>query len=160
MKPLLIACVASAASMSGCATDPDPLVGAWRSSIQFESGAFAEVHDLEFMLAFNAGGTMTESSNYDAAPPVPPAYGTWRKTGPSAYETTYEFFSTAPAEPTAFARGAGWMPAGRGRLTEKIALAADGRSYTSTLNYEAFDARGRPAEGGGTATGHAVRIGP
>ena len=35
--------------------------------------------DLEFMYVFNVGGTMTASSNYDGAPPVPPAYGVWRR---------------------------------------------------------------------------------
>src|SRR4051812_42743591 len=43
------------------------LVGAWRSHVAFDSGAFANVKDLEFMYVFNAGGTMTESSNYDAS---------------------------------------------------------------------------------------------
>ena len=53
----------------------DELVGAWRSNVQFKSGAFASITDLEFMYVFNAGGTLTESSNYDGVPPVPPAYG-------------------------------------------------------------------------------------
>ena len=47
----------------------DNLVGAWRSKIRFNSGALAEIKDLEFLYAFNLGGTMTESSNYDGAPP-------------------------------------------------------------------------------------------
>ena len=55
----------------------DFLVGAWRGEVQFETGAFAAVPDLEFLYVFNAHGTMTESSNYDAAPPVTPAYGVW-----------------------------------------------------------------------------------
>jgi len=55
-------------------TGIDNLVGAWQGKIQFTTGAFADTKDLEFMYAFNAGGTMAESSNYDAAPPVPPAY--------------------------------------------------------------------------------------
>ena len=42
------------------------LVGEWRAHLQFTSGAFAPVKDLEFMYVFNQGGTMTESSNYDA----------------------------------------------------------------------------------------------
>jgi hypothetical protein len=57
------------------------LMGEWRAKLQFTSGAFAAVKDLEFMYVFNQGGTMTESSNYDASPPVPPAYGIWRKVG-------------------------------------------------------------------------------
>jgi hypothetical protein len=160
MRPAFLACLPLAAALlAGCAPQPDPLVGAWRSSIQFESGAFAEIHDLEFMYAFNAGGTMTESSNYDAAPPVPPAYGSWRKTGPNTYAVTYEYFATAPAEALEFIKGAGWMPSGHGRLTETITLAPDGQTFTSTLKFEVFDAKGKPAEGGGSAKGNAARIG-
>lgn len=59
----------------------DSLAGAWQGKVQFTTGAFAAVKDLEFMYAFHVGGTMTESSNYDGAPPAPPAYGVWRKTG-------------------------------------------------------------------------------
>ena len=70
------------------ASDASPLdlVGEWRAQLQFTSGAFAPVKDLEFMYAFNQGGTMTESSNYDASPPVPPAYGIWRKVGTKEFE--------------------------------------------------------------------------
>lgn len=159
MKSRMIALCSLTALFAGCAPQPDPLVGAWRSSVQFESGAFAEFRDLEFMYVFNAGGTMTESSNYDAAPPVPPAYGVWRKTASATYEAKYEYYSTAPTEALQFIKGAGWMPAGRGLLTETITLAADGKSFSSTLTFELFDAKGKPAEGGGTAKGSAVRIG-
>ena len=158
--------VLAAALAGGCAhvveapQAVDPLVGAWRSQVRFSSGAFAAVGDLEFMLAFNAGGTLTESSNYDGAPPVPPAYGAWRRTGAGRYEAVYEFYATkAPAGFDAIARGGGWLPAGHGRLVERITLAPDGRSYASTLTYTAFDAHGQPAAGGGEATGRATRIG-
>ena len=66
--------------LPGCGSPA--LVGAWKSNIQFKDGAFAEVKDLEFLYVFNAGGTMTESSNYDGSPPVPPAYGAWKEVGP------------------------------------------------------------------------------
>ena len=81
-------------------TGPE-LLGEWRAQLQFTSGAFAAIKDLEFMYVFNSGGTMTESSNYDAAPPVPPAYGIWRNVGPKQFEAKYEFYVTKP--PTAFA---------------------------------------------------------
>ncbi len=42
--------------------------------------------DLEFMYVFHADGTMTESSNYDAFPPGPPAYGVWRNSGRRQYD--------------------------------------------------------------------------
>ena len=44
----------------GCTGDrPMPkatLVGAWPSSVQFETGAFASPKDLEFLVVFNEGG--------------------------------------------------------------------------------------------------------
>ncbi|MBI3849973.1 MAG: hypothetical protein HY298_06735 [Verrucomicrobia bacterium] len=90
--------------LCGCADMPssrvrlptEELVGAWRSKVQFTTGAFAAVKDLEFMYVFNAGGTMTESSNYDGAPPVPPAYGVWKKVGPRQFQAKYVFYSTKP----------------------------------------------------------------
>jgi hypothetical protein len=102
---------------------------------------------------------MTESSNYDGAPPVPPAYGIWRETGPNEYEAKYEYYATTPSDAIQFLKGAGWLPAGRGVFTETIKLAADGESFTSMLRYEPFDAKGKPADGGGTAKGQAARIG-
>lgn len=147
---------------TGCAATrqiaPQPLVGAWRSSLQFESGAFATIKDLEFMYVFNAGGTLTESSNYDAAPPVQPAYGVWREVGPNEFEAKYEYFATAPSAHDEFLKGAGWLPLGRGVFTERIKLSDDVQSFTSTIRYDALGLRGEPLEGGGEARGTAVRI--
>lgn len=154
---LAVMLVAGGCSSKG-ASGAAPLVGAWRSSIQFEGGAFAAVKNLEFMYAFHADGTMTESSNYDAAPPVPPAYGVWRTVGPNEFETRYEFFLTTPSAPEAFKNGAGWLPLGRGVLTERIKLSDDGSTFTSTLAFEALDQGGKPVPGGGNAKGRAVRI--
>jgi hypothetical protein len=137
---------------------PPALVGAWRSTVQFETGAFAPIPDLEFMYVFNAGGTMTESSNYDGAPPVPPAYGVWRSIGPNEFEARYEYYATAPAAAAEFMKGAGFLPSGRGVIVERMTVAADGRSFTSTLKYDAFDMKGGPIEGGGKANGKALRI--
>jgi hypothetical protein len=152
---VLLACNPTPSSQEA----PPPIIGAWRSSLHFSSGAFASIKDLEFMYVFNQGGTLTESSNYDGAPPVPPAYGAWRAISATAFEAKYEFYVTAPAPPDAFKTGAGWLPSGRGIFTERITLAADGKTFTSTITYEAFDTHGQPVAGGGTATGTAVRIG-
>jgi len=151
----------SSLAIAGCAAPPSaksPLVGAWRSSIQFESSAFATVKDLEFMYVFHDDRTLTESSNYDAAPPVPPAYGIWRPVGPNEFEARYEFYSMTPTATEAFQTGAGWMPSGRGILTERIKLAEDGASYTSTITYEALDREGKPVAGGGSAQGRGARM--
>jgi hypothetical protein len=76
------------------------LVGAWRSKVVFQSGALAGMKDLEFLYAYNAGGTMTESSNYDeAANSSPPAYGVWKQTGPRTFESKYVFYTTRAPEP-------------------------------------------------------------
>lgn len=167
LRPLLCALLA-ACLVNGCARSdaapaetakPGGMIGAWRSQIRFNSGAFAAVKDLEFMYVFNQGGTLTESSNYDAAPPVPPAYGIWRPVGPGQFEAKYYFYMTAP--PTKFeqlAGGGGWGPAGYGIFIEHIALSKDGRTYTSTIDFSAFDGQGKPAEGGGTATGSGARM--
>src|SRR5258705_377512 len=82
------------AFLCGCASER--LVGAWRSEVRFTSGDFAAVKDLEFLFVFNRGGTMTESSNYDSAPPVPPAYGVWRATGGRTFRSKYLFYTTKP----------------------------------------------------------------
>lgn len=140
--------------------DRAALVGAWRARIQFTSGAFAAVKDLEFMYVYNLGGTMTESSSYDAAPPVPPAYGIWRSIGRRQFTARYEFFVTrAPAGLDDLTGGGGWLPAGRGVLVETITLSEDGRSYRSAIRYDAYDQAGNPVPGGGEAAGHGVRIG-
>jgi len=147
---------------AGCApqqpVEQPPLVGAWRCSIQFETGAFAAIKDLEFMYVFNAGGSLTESSNYDAAPPVPPAYGVWRQVGPDTFEAKYEYYATSPSPPDAFKTGGGWLPSGRGVFTERITLSADGQAFTSSMEYEALGGKGEPVAGGGQATGRGVRI--
>jgi hypothetical protein len=111
------------------------------------------------MYAFNQGGTMTESSNYDASPPVPPAYGIWRKVGDNQFEAKYEFYVTkAPAAFDEIAKGGGWGLAGRGVFVERITVSADGKSFTSKIKYDQFDTAGKPAEGGGEATGKGVRL--
>lgn len=137
---------------------PD-LVGQWRATQQFKDGPFAAVPDLEFLYVFNAGGTMMESSNYDGLPPVPPAYGIWRRNGPNTFELKYEFYPTKPpAALDELLKGGGWGPAGRGVLTETLTLSADGDSFTSTLHFQALDAAGKPVAGGGDAVGHGVRL--
>ena len=143
------------------ASDASPLdlMGEWRAQLQFTSGAFAPVKDLEFMYVFNQGGTMTESSNYDAAPPVPPAYGIWRKVGTREFEAKYEFYVTkAPAAFDEIVKGGGWGPAGRGVFVERITLSEDAKSFTSKIKYDQFDTAGKPAEGGGVAEGRGVRL--
>ncbi len=150
--PLVTACTADRA------TESAPLIGAWRSTIQFETGAFAAITDLEFMYVFNAGGTLTESSNYDGAPPVPPAYGVWRQVGPNEFEARYEFFATGMSDVASFMKGVGWVPSGRGVFTERITLSPDGQAFTSTIRYAVFGLQQDPLEGGGNATANAVRI--
>jgi hypothetical protein len=134
------------------------LAGAWRAKIQFKDGAFAAVKNLEFMYVFNAGGTMTESSNYDGAPPVPPAYGVWRKTGSRQFEAKYTFYITKPpANFDEVAKGGGWLPNGHGVFVERITLSEDGRSFKSVMTYDAFDQSGKAVESGSMARGDGVR---
>ena len=167
----LLLAVSAAVAIAGCANtpvsqttkSPDPglLEGAWNSKISFRTGAFAPVKDLEFLYAYNAGGTMTESSNYDeAANSSPPAYGIWKQTAPGKFETKYLFFMTRPPDPkTGEPKSGDWWPAGHGELTETITLSGDGQTYTSTIKVASFDRADKPiADGGGEGTGSGTRI--
>jgi len=137
----------------------DELIGAWKGKVQFRTGAFAEVKDLEFMWVFNNGGTMTESSNYDGAPPMPPAYGIWKKISDRQYEARYEFYFTKiPASFEDITKAGGFAPAGYGILTEKITLSDDGKSYKSTIKYDSFDQTGKQMTSGDEADAEAKRM--
>lgn len=152
-------CSIAPASSAHEATAEDSLVGAWRGKVQFKSGAFAAVKDLEFLYAFNAGGTMTESSNYDALPPAMPAYGVWKKLKPRQYEAKYVFFWTNPPKALeALTSGGGWSSGGSGVLVEKISLSMDGKSYTSTIKLDLFDQAGKPVDGGIEGDAQVVRM--
>ena len=120
------------------------LVGAWRSKVVFRTGALAEMKDLEFLYSYNAGGTMTESSNYDeAVNSSPPAYGVWKQTGPRTFETKYLFYTTQAAGPgDSSPKGSDWWPAGHGVLTETINLSDDGQTYGSAIELALFDKSG------------------
>ena len=140
----LLASALPSVSLAQTGKGSDNLVGAWRGRVQFTTGAFAETKDLEFMYVFTTGGTMTESSNYDAAPPVPPAYGVWKKVGIRKYEAKYQFFqSKAVSSADELVKGGGWAPDGYGTLVQKITLSADGNSFDSSITLELFDKRGK-----------------
>jgi hypothetical protein len=165
LVPSLATVVAMACFTGGCQSGaempPEPLVGAWRGPAQFSSGPYAEVKDLELMYVFHADGTMTESSNYDGAPPVPPAYGAWKRTGPRQYEAHYEFYAVKPpASLDEIPKGGGWGPDGRGVLTQRITLSDDGRTFESTIRMEVFDKLGKPAAGSGSAVARAQPMRP
>ncbi len=162
LSALLIAagCTNAAPPVKSDAPQEVNLAGAWRSKIHFNGGVLAAVPDLEFLYSYNAGGTMTESSNYDeAANSSPPAYGVWKRTGPNQFETRYLFYQTrAPVPADGPGNDNGWLPAGHGVLTETITLSADGNSYTSAIKYVSFDKSDNPTPGGGVGSGVATRI--
>jgi hypothetical protein len=156
---LLVSFVVAACSRDRVETNA-PIVGAWRGTVQFTTGAFAATKDLEFMYVFNVGGTMTESSNYDGSPPVPPAYGVWRKVGERKYEAKYAYYWTKPpANFDEIAKGNGWAPGGHGVLSQEITLSADSNSFESTIRYQVFDQSGKPTEKESVATAKATRMG-
>jgi hypothetical protein len=135
------------------------LVGAWQAEITFSSGSIASIKDLEFMYVFNMGGTMTESSNYDAAPPVPPAYGVWRKIDNRLFEAKYGFYITRMPDSSEGSVGnTGWPPAGRGVFTDTITISEDGQTFTSKIHYEACDHSGKTLQSEEEATAKGIRV--
>ena len=137
----------------------DNLAGAWQGKVQFTTGAFATTKNLEFMYAFNAGGTMTESSNYDTLPPAPPAYGVWRKLGHRKYEAKYRFYQPKAASSVdELIKDGGWAPDGYGMLSQKITLSADGNSFDSKITLKLFNKDGKVMPGGGEAIASGKRL--
>lgn len=157
---IVTGCRNGSPSQTNVVADRGMLVGAWRSKVVFRSGALAEMKDLEFLYAYNAGGTMTESSNYDeAANSSPPAYGVWKQTAPRTFETKYVFYTTKAPDPGDGSPTRGdWWPAGHGVLTETIKLSDDGQTYASAIELAMFDKAGTPIEGGGEGAGAGTRI--
>ena len=153
-------CGRAQSSQARLSTDQGMLVGAWRSTVVFLTGPLAEMKGLEFLYAYNAGGTMTESSNYDeAANSSPPAYGVWKQIAPLTFETKYVFYTTqAPGPGDGAPIGGDWWPSGHGVLTETITLADDGRTYRSTITLATYDRAGSPIAGNGEGTGAGTRI--
>ncbi len=163
MVPILAAVLLAGFLAAGFGEAPSKpaagLSGAWKGGVLGTSGWLADMKGLAFMYVFNADGTMTESSNYDAFPPGPPAYGVWRKVGERQYEARYEVFLTkAVAIMDEIAKGNGWVPNGYGVLSQKITLSEDGGSFESTIKFDLFDQQGKPMAGGGEATSHGERI--
>lgn len=141
------------------ANGSNDLAGAWTSKVQLTSGAYAEVKDLTFKMVFNAGGTMSESSNYDAAPPASPAYGVWRRIGVRKFEAKYEFFQPQfAATSDEILKNNGWLPGGHGILRETITLSRDGQRFDSAITIDMFDNSGKAIAGGGAGTAKGVRI--
>ncbi len=125
------------------APQSDPLVGAWKGPVQFNSGVYAEINDFEFMRVYNTGGTMTESSNYDGVPPTPPAYGLWKKTSSGHYLARYRFYwNNMPASFEEMSENGGFAPGGWGVLEENIVLSDDGNSYKGGITAVLFDKMG------------------
>jgi hypothetical protein len=155
----LVAATSPSTSLAQTRKATDSLAGAWHGKVQFTTGGFATVKDLEFMYAFNAGGTMTESSNYDGAPPAPPAYGVWHKVAPRKYEARYRFFQPkSVSSADELIKGGGWAPDGYGILTQKITISADGNAFDSKLTLKLFNKEGKAIDGGGEATASGKRI--
>jgi hypothetical protein len=86
---------------------------------------------------YSAGGGMMESSNFDAAPPVPPAYGSWATSVDGGFRSTYVFFTTEAVD--RLDAGAGWEFSGSGKFREAITVGPNGDDYSSRLSYELYD---------------------
>ena len=157
---IITGCGNGQSSQMSVSADHGVLVGAWRSKVVFGDGPLAEMKDLEFLYAYNAGGTMTESSNYDeAANSSPPAYGLWKQTDRRRFETKYVFYTTKAPDPGDGAPTSNdWWPAGHGVLTETITLSDDGRTYASTIKLATYDRTDTPIAGSGEGTGSGTRI--
>lgn len=151
--------IISFASRAQAQARGDNLAGAWHGKVTLSSGMFAGLKGLEYSYVFNQGGTMTESSNYDGVPPVPPAYGVWRKTAARTYEAKYRFYQTRAVKTSdELVKQGGFMPDGYGVIVQTMTLSADGNSFTGRISVAMFDNDGKPIAGGGSGTASGERI--
>jgi hypothetical protein len=132
-----------AVSITGPTGAPAGLEGGWRVQVTIETGPFTGSQ--QYLMVYSAGGGMIESSNFDSAPPVPPAYGSWLASGESSFRSTYVFFTTEPVDQLDAA--AGWDFSGSGKFRESITLSSSGNDYTSRLSYELYDTADKPLAG-------------
>ena len=155
----LLACMACGGGNKPAAAKAQSLEGAWRSHVTFTSGPFKGV-PFQFLITYAAGGGLVESSNFDESPPVPPAYGSWGRTGANAFKSTYIFWTSKAAAPGDATKG--WTFSGSGILSENIRLSSTGDSYTSGIAYQLYDAKDQPIAGQtgiGTSTASRIIVG-
>jgi hypothetical protein len=154
---VLVATGACSKSAPPAATSKPPsLEGGWRAHVTFASGPLKGV-PFQFLITYSTGGGMVESSNFDEVPPVPPAYGSWGRTGPTNFKSTYIFWTTKMANAKDVSKG--WTFSGIGVLNENIALSQTGDAYTSSIAYQLYDTQDKPLTGqSGTGSTTASRI--
>jgi hypothetical protein len=153
---LLGTAACSKSSPAGAPAKTSSLEGGWRAHVTFGSGPLKGV-PFQFLIMYAAGGGMVESSNFDEVPPVPPAYGSWGRTGPSNFKSTYIFWTTKTANAKDVAKG--WTFSGIGVLNENIALSKTGDAYSSSISYQLYDTEDKPLSGqSGTGSVTASRI--
>jgi hypothetical protein len=155
----LLACAACGGKKTAAKPQLPSLEGGWRSRVTFTSGPF-KGRPFQFLITYSAGGGMIESSNYDESPPVPPAYGSWGRTGQNAFKSTYIFWTTKPVAAGDAAKG--WTFSGSGILSESITIAGTGDAYTSTISYQLYDTSDNPLPGqagNGSATASRIIVG-
>jgi len=151
-----LTCVACGRGSAPPASSQPSLEGGWRAHVAFASGPLKGV-PFQFLITYSAGGGLVESSNFDESPPVPPAYGSWGKTGGNTFKTTYIFWTTKAVATGDATKG--WTFSGSGVLSESIALAGSGDAYTSTISYQLYDSKDQALNGqSGTGTAKASRI--
>ena len=108
----------------------DPIEGMWQSTISLKDCASgAPLSVFRGLTIFNSGGTANADGNQPSATKGA-GLGTWKRTATGSYTIDLRFWRY----------GNDGLPIGQQRLTRTIALAADGRSLTSTITTQAFDA--------------------
>jgi hypothetical protein len=111
---------------------PERLTGVWDSQVTLTDCNGNTLVSFEAYEMFHAGGTLTSTDN---TPPgrEGPGFGTWTRMGHRTYYSApFQFFNFN--EDGSFA--------GVQKITRTIAIAADGNTYTSQVNFASYDSNG------------------
>ena len=139
---------------------PPPLTGAWRASIDVKSGAFTDGQGprVHVRVPHRPHAHRVVEPRRGAAGAAGLRRLAIRPGQRDGLRGQVRVLHDRAVTPEEFKAGAGWLPSGRGVFTERITVAPDGRTFTSTIRYELFDPMGAAIEGAGEATGRGVRI--
>ena len=128
---LLIASVAGSAT-SSASSGTKGIEGTWQVKIHRDTPPPGQPADIEALINYAAGGTLTESSNSGILRRTV-GYGEWERIGERLYASSHISFSFNPTT------GA---YAGTSRLDRKVLVSEDGLTFVGVARLNVFDVDG------------------
>ena len=129
---LLLAASLAGSGVSSASSGSHGIEGTWQVTIHRESPPPGQPADIEALINYAAGGTLTESSNSGILRRTV-GYGEWERIGERLYASSHVSFSFNPTT------GA-WT--GTSRLDRKVLLSEDGMTFVGVARLNIYDVAG------------------